>query len=171
MHRRSRCVVFREHRRSAPREALDPGQGEALLGQALHEKPVLRFSECSGQDSAELLIFPKCWRRARVEFSPSPDASGWRAEFLILPDFWQRARVELSPGPNAYPDIFHPRLEFLSFPEGWRPARVRYSPSRGTNLSICRPILEPLVFPRDRWPPCGIFTKPWRQAAHFLHTP
>ena len=45
--------------RSAPREALDPGQGEAMLGQALHEKPALRFSECSGQDSAELLIFPK----------------------------------------------------------------------------------------------------------------
>ena len=37
-------------RRSAPREALDPGQGEAMLGQALREKPALRFSECSGQD-------------------------------------------------------------------------------------------------------------------------
>ena len=50
MHRRSRCAIFREHMRSAPREALDPGQGEAMLGQALHEKPALRFSECSGQD-------------------------------------------------------------------------------------------------------------------------
>ena len=37
-------------RRSAPREALDPCQGEAMLGQALREKPALRFSECSGQD-------------------------------------------------------------------------------------------------------------------------
>ena len=37
-------------RRSAPREALDPWQGEAMLGQALREKPALRFSECSGQD-------------------------------------------------------------------------------------------------------------------------
>ena len=27
MRRRSRCVIFREHMRSAPREALDPGQG------------------------------------------------------------------------------------------------------------------------------------------------
>ena len=27
MHRRSRCANFREHMRSAPREALDPGQG------------------------------------------------------------------------------------------------------------------------------------------------
>ncbi len=27
MHRRSRCVIFREHMRSAPRKALDPGQG------------------------------------------------------------------------------------------------------------------------------------------------
>ena len=27
MHRRSRCAIFREHMRSAPREALDPGQG------------------------------------------------------------------------------------------------------------------------------------------------
>eukprot|EP00959_Pyramimonas_sp_CCMP1952_P267467 5592652-Pyramimonas_sp.AAC.2 len=27
MHRRSRCVIFREHMRSAPREALDPGRG------------------------------------------------------------------------------------------------------------------------------------------------
>ena len=87
MDRRSPCAVLREHMRSAPREALDPGQGEAMLGQALHEKPALRFSECSGQDNAELLIFPKCWRRARVEFSPSPD---------------------------AYPDIFHPRLELFS---------------------------------------------------------
>ena len=42
MHRRSRCVVFREH--------VDPGQGEAMLGQALHEKPALRFSECSGRE-------------------------------------------------------------------------------------------------------------------------
>ena len=58
MDRRSPCAVLREHMRSAPREALDPGQGEAMLGQALHEKPALRFSECSGQDSAELLIFP-----------------------------------------------------------------------------------------------------------------
>ena len=27
MRRRSRCVIFRKHMRSAPREALDPGQG------------------------------------------------------------------------------------------------------------------------------------------------
>ena len=27
MHRRSRCAIFREHMRSAPHEALDPGQG------------------------------------------------------------------------------------------------------------------------------------------------
>eukprot|EP00959_Pyramimonas_sp_CCMP1952_P282988 5915147-Pyramimonas_sp.AAC.1 len=52
MCRRSPCAVLREHMRSAPREALDPGQGEAVLGQALHEKPALTFSECSGQDSA-----------------------------------------------------------------------------------------------------------------------
>ena len=74
-------------KRSALREALDPGQGEAMLGQALHEKPALRFSECSGQGSPELVIFLKGWRRSRVEFSPSP---------------------------NAYPDIFHPRLDLFA---------------------------------------------------------
>ena len=44
MDRRSPCAVFREHRRSAPREALDPGEGEAMLGQALHDRS-LRFFE------------------------------------------------------------------------------------------------------------------------------
>ena len=97
-----------------------------MLGQALREKPALRFSECSGQDSAELLIFPKCWRRARVDFSPSPD---------------------------AYPDIFHPRLELLTFSEGWRPARAKFSPSRGTNLDIFRPILE-LLEVLNTWSAC-----------------
>ena len=58
--------------RSAPREALDPGQGEAMLGQALHEKPALRFSECSEQDSPELVILPKGWRRTRVELFTKP---------------------------------------------------------------------------------------------------
>ena len=72
-----------------------------MLGQALREKPALRFSECSGQDCAELLIFPKCWRRARVEFSPSPD---------------------------AYPDIFHPRLELFSRRLAARPCEIFTKP-------------------------------------------
>ena len=37
--------------------------------------------------------------------------------------------------------------------------------------TFLRPILELLAFPRDRWPPCRIFTKPWRQARHFVHIP
>ena len=28
----------------APREALDPGEGEAVLGQALHDQPATRLS-------------------------------------------------------------------------------------------------------------------------------
>ena len=34
MHRRSRCAVFREH--------MDPGEGEAMLGQALHDHSLPR---------------------------------------------------------------------------------------------------------------------------------
>jgi hypothetical protein len=72
-----------------------------MLGQALREKPALRFSGCSGQDSAELLIFSKCWRRARVEFSPTPD---------------------------AHPDIFHPRLELFSRRLAARPCEIFIKP-------------------------------------------
>ena len=41
-----------------------------------------------------------------------------RAELLVLPECWRRARVEFSPSPSAYPDIFHLRLELLSLPRG-----------------------------------------------------
>ena len=48
-----------------------------------------------------MLIFPKCWRRARVEFSPSPD---------------------------AYPDIFHPHLELFSRRLAARPCEIFSKP-------------------------------------------
>ena len=76
---------------------------------------------------------------------------------------------EMFTQPQRLSKHFQPRLGLLTFPEGWRPARVRFSASRGTNPDIFRPLLESLAFPRERWPPCGIFTKPWRQAGHFLH--
>ena len=130
---------------------------------------------------AELLTFPEGWRCTcgiftksrplsrhfppRLELLTFPD--GWRAELLIFPECRLRIRARFSPSPGA--KHFPPRLELLAFPEDWRPARVRFSPSRGTNPDIFRPLLESLAFPRERWPPFGIFTKPWRQAGHFLH--
>ena len=147
MHRRSRCAVFRAHMRRAGRWTL------------AWERP--------------------CWARHCTTTACPEIIRGGR----LLPSLPTSRVVDFSrtlalypngifpPGPAAYPNIFHPRLELLTFPEGWRPARVRFSPSRGTNSDIFRPILESLAFPRDRWPPCRIFTKPWRQAGHFLHIP
>ena len=86
--------------------------------------------------------------------------------------------VDFSRVQAAYPcEIFtQPRRQtfptapgVVDFSRNWRPARVRFSPSRGTNPDIFLPLLESLAFPGERWPPCVFFTKPWRQAGHFLH--
>ena len=61
-----------------------PGRGHARPGTAREACPeILRVL---GARQRRVADFPKCWRRARVDFSPSPD---------------------------AYPDIFHPRLELF----------------------------------------------------------
>ncbi len=142
MQRRSRFAVFREHRRSAPREALDPGEGEAMLGQAgtARPQPAPRFS--AGRDCC---VSSAVGITSAATFCP-------RAELLIFPECWRRARVEFSPSPDAYPNIFHPRLELLSFSRGLA--------SRVADFSR---VLAAY--------PCGIFTKPQRLSRHFPPAP
>ena len=63
------CINTRlRTRRSAPREALDPGEGEAMLGQALHTVPPWELSSPCGAGWAStacllslrtLLVFPE----------------------------------------------------------------------------------------------------------------
>ena len=45
--------------------------------------------------------------------------------------------------------------------------RVIFSPSRGSNPGF----FQSCWFICERWRPCGIFTKPWRQPGHFCLSP
>ena len=106
MDRRSPCAVCREHMRSAPREALGPGEGEAMLGQA-PPLPAPRFF--AGRDCC---VSSAVGITSAATFCPRAESLGF------FPECWRRARVDFSPSPDAYANIFHPRLELLSFSRG-----------------------------------------------------
>ena len=101
-----------------------------MLGQALHEKPALRFSECSVRGHIQ----------RRLHYCP-------RAELSTFPEGWRPTRVGFSPSAGAYPDIFRPLLELSTFPAGRRPTRVGFSPSPGAYPDTFRPLPEQLTFP------------------------
>ena len=61
MHRGSRCASWQSA--YAPREALD-SEGEAMLGQALHDHSLPRDYPPPSLPLAELLTFPEGWRCA-----------------------------------------------------------------------------------------------------------
>ena len=72
-----------------------------MLGQALREKPALRFSECSVRGHIQ----------RRLHYCP-------RAELSTFPEGWRPTRVGFSLSPGAYPVIFCPLPEQLTFPSG-----------------------------------------------------
>ena len=129
MHRRNRSASWQ--RAYAPREALDPGEGEAVLGQALHDHSLPRDYPPPSLPTSRVVDFSRrlavyVWNFHQVPapiqtFSTAPGAAVFSRRLASRVVDFSRVQAaypcEIFTQPRRLSKHFPPRLELLTFPE------------------------------------------------------